>query len=224
MKELQAYPPTQKFLSSAVYQDEFAPPPEPTFAQNVASFFGMGSSRRNYGDAHSMRAGASEVARSHYEEDEMRTQYSSRFGLGSAMTNNPPASDYRVVRRATSNPRGAPSQTSFAPYAPTSGGFRGAGAPSQTSFAPYNNKGPASATSFAPMQGWGGAQSQTSFAPQGRGPPTQTSFAPGGAFANRGYVPTETSFAPGYGGTQTSFAPLAGSKQRPVRGTRAFVV
>ena len=205
---------------------------EATFAQNIASFFGMGSSRRNYGDTHSMRAGPGTEIHSYYGEDELRSQYSSRYAPHSTFSNHAANSNYRIVKRASSAPKsqhlGAQSQTSFAPYR------RGAGPPTQTSFAPYYRAGagaPPTTTSFAPAPqnrggnntswgGWGGWGRQSPAGPgHGAGPPTATSFAPmyGGGGGGRGF---------NAGGTQTSFTPMANanSRQRPARGSRAFVV
>ena len=202
------FPLTGKHLAIMGGHEELEPPEPSSFAENIASFFGLGT--RYHPDNNSVRVGkGSEMAPSHYGDDEMRTTYSSRFGPASNLSAAQAGSDYRVVRRAQSAPRNNRAASSIFTAAKGRAGATG----TQTSFSPIYQQGAPSATSFAPFS---------------QGPQTATSFAPFRQGGGRGG--TVTSFAPmgtqfSAGDTQTSFAPLsgAGGRRRPERGSRAFV-
>ena len=101
LRELNFVPLTEKGIG--LVENGHKEAQEPSFAQSIANFFGLGGDRgdetnqRYLGDRdsdiRSTRAGAS--------EDDARTAYSSRFGPMSTYSNNPATqSDYQVVRRA----------------------------------------------------------------------------------------------------------------------------
>lgn len=78
----------------------------PSFAQNIASFFGLGPKQPGQASGGGGRfsedgRGGGGVGNISQMDDDARTQYSSRFGAVSTYSNNPPTqSDYQVVRRS----------------------------------------------------------------------------------------------------------------------------
>jgi small GTP-binding protein len=77
---------------------------QPTFAQNIASFFGIGAGtrseiNRSLGDVDSIGVGAKSDLMS--SADDTNTKYSSRFGPASSYSRYAGESDYQIVHRAS---------------------------------------------------------------------------------------------------------------------------